>query len=154
MACCWAPVVISRVDLTGFFVQWTPKPPHTIHTEPAQFSCRLETTGKWIKTDVSPPVFHPPGPQIPPPSWRALLALRPTHHNRNQRTDSRTITSGTRKGRFRMGKTAELVFLLKRSPFSKTCTPLQHPTTSRPKVSKNLHVKIFCTSKNLKKTPL
>ena len=64
----------------------TPKPPHTIHTEPAPFSCRLETTGKWIKTHVSPPVFHPPGPQIPPPSWRALLALRPTHHNRNQRT--------------------------------------------------------------------
>ena len=146
MACCWAPVVISRVDLTGFFIKWTPKPPHTIHTEPAPFSCRFRDHGKVNQNSRFTPVFHPPGPQIPPPSWRALLALRPTHHNRNQRTTA--APSPRERGRVGFAWEKRLsCFLLKRSPFSKTCTPLQHPTTSRPKVSKNLHVKIFCTSK-------
>lgn len=146
MACCWAPVVISRVDLTGFFIKWTPKPPHTIHTEPAPFSCRFRDHGKVNQNSRFTPVFHPPGPQIPPPSWRALLALRPTHHNRNQRTTA--APSPRERGRVGSAWEKRLsCFLLKRSPFSKTCTSLQHPTTSRPKVSKNFHVKIFCTSK-------
>ena len=137
MACCWAPVVISRVDLTGFFVQWNPQAstynPHGDH-------------GKVNQNSPFTTRFSPARPTDPPAILKSFACTSANSPQQKPKDDSRTITSETRKGR-RHGENGWVVFLLKRSPFSKTCTPLQHPIQPWPKVSKNLHVKFFCASK-------
>ena len=120
----------------------TPKPPHTIHTEPAPFSCRFRDHGKVNQNSRFTTRFSPARATDPPTILKSFACTSANSPQQKPKDDSRTITSETRKGRLGMEKNGWVVFCSKGRLFQRRAHPY-NTLQPWPKVSKNLMQNFF-----------
>ena len=95
--------------------------------------------------------FSPARATDPPAILKSFACTSANSPQQKPKDDSRTITSGTRKGRFRMGKTAELFFCSKGRLFQRRAHPYNILQPADQRYQKISMSKFFAPQKTSKK---